>query len=405
MDLLSPASLEEAADCVRAAIADKAPLEILGASSKRGFGRPVAAAKQLTSAGMSGIVSYHPEELVLVARAGTHMDEIWAALDTHKQHLAFEPPDFGRLYPGEDAGGNRTGTLGGVLATNLSGPRRFKAGAARDHFLGFSAVNGRGEIFKAGGPVVKNVTGYDLPKLLAGSFGTLALLGEVTIKVLPRPEKTRTVLLYGLDASAANAAMTKALTGPYDISAAAFLPELQAQASHCDYVGAQGSVTALRVEGSGPVVAHHCAALRRDLGGNTEELHSTNSLALWREISDLATFFDVDTILWRISVPPTHGAGVAANCAIDIPGSNFILDWGGGLIWLSLPAEGGAHPDQVRKAFQRCGGHATLVRAPEAERRKVQVFEAEGSMALIEQVKHAFDPERVLNPGRMFEGL
>ncbi|GAB2175241.1 glycolate oxidase subunit GlcE [Dongia sp. agr-C8] len=409
MELLSPASLAEAADCVRAAIADKAPLEILGASSKRGFGRPVDAARQLTTAAMSGIVSYHPEELVMVARAGTHMDEIAAALQERNQFLAFEPPDFGKLYPGSDAGGNRTGTLGGILATNLSGPRRFKAGAARDHFLGFTAVNGRGEIFKGGGPVVKNVTGYDLPKLLAGSFGTLALMDEVTVKVLPRPEKTRTVLLYGLDATAANAAMTKALTGPYDISAAAFLPQIQAQSSDCDYVGAQGSVTALRVEGSGPVVEHHCAALRRDfaddVAGATEELHSANSMTLWREIRDLHPFFDTDTILWRISVPPAHGAAVAASCAIDIPGSNFLLDWGGGLVWLSIPANGGAHAEQVRRAFQRCGGHATLVRASEAERRKIQVFEAEGSRALTEQVKRSFDPQRVLNPGRMFEGI
>jgi glycolate oxidase FAD binding subunit len=199
--------------------------------------------------------------------------------------------------------------------------------------------------------------------------------------------------------------MTKALTGSYDISAAAYLPEIQAQASECDYVGAQGSVTALRVEGSGPVVEHHCASLRRDFGGETEELHSANSITLWREIRDLATYFDAETILWRISVPPAHGAGVAASCAIDIPGSNFLLDWGGGLIWLSLPADGGAHAERVRRAFQRCGGHATLVRAPEAERRKVQVFEAEGSLALIERVKRSFDPERVLNPGRMFEGV
>jgi glycolate oxidase FAD binding subunit len=390
---------------VRSAVADKAPLEILGASSKRGFGRPVDAAKQLTTAAMSGIVSYHPEELVLVARAGTHMDEIAAALEEKSQHLAFEPPDFGELFPGADAGTTRTGTLGGILATNLSGPRRFRAGAARDHFLGFTAVNGRGEIFKAGGPVVKNVTGYDLPKLLAGSFGTLALMDEVTVKVLPRPEKTRTVLLYGLDAAAANAAMTKALTGSYDISAAAFLPQIQAQASKCDYVGAQGSVTALRIEGSGPVVEHHCAALRRDFGGANEELHSANSSTLWREIRDLAIFFDIDTILWRISVPPAHGAGVAASIAIDLPGSNFLLDWGGGLVWLSLAAEGGANPEKVRRAFQRCGGHATLVRAPEAERRKAQVFEAEGSQALNEEVKRAFDPEHVLNPGRMFEGV
>ncbi len=405
MELLTPASLEEAADCVRAAIADKSSLEILGASSKRGFGRPVDATRQLTTAAMSGIVSYHPEELVMVARAGTHMDEIAAALEEKNQLLAFEPPDYGKLYPGDDAGTNRTGTIGGILATNLSGPRRFKAGAARDHFLGFTAVNGRGEIFKGGGPVVKNVTGYDLPKLMAGSFGTLAVMDEVTIKVLPRPAKTRTVLLYGLDAKAANAAMTKALTGSYDVSAAAFLPKIQAEASKCDYVGAEGSVTAFRIEGEGPVVEHHCTALRRDFGGNNEELHSANSITLWREIRDLATFFDIDTILWRISVPPTHGAGVAASCAIDISGANFLLDWGGGLVWLSLPADGGAHAEQVRKAIARCGGHATLVRAPEAERRKVEVFQSDGSKALTEEVKRSFDPERILNPGRMFDGL
>jgi glycolate oxidase FAD binding subunit len=230
-------------------------------------------------------------------------------------------------------------------------------------------------------------------------------MDEVTVKVLPRPEKTRTVLLYGLDAAAANAAMTKALTGPYDLSGAAFLPKIQAQASQCDYVGAQGSVSALRVEGSGPVVDHHCAALRRDFGGASEELHSANSITLWREIRDLAPFFDVDTILWRISVPPAHGAGVAASIAIDLPGANFILDWGGGLVWLSLPADGGANAEKVRRAFQRCGGHATLVRAPEAERRKVQVFEADGSKALTDEVKRSFDPERVLNPGRMHEGV
>ena len=405
MELLSPASLAEAADCVRAAIDEKAPLEIMGASSKRGWGRPVDATRQLTSAAMSGILSYHPEELILTARAGTHMSEIVQVLAERNQHLAFEPPDFGPLYPGEDAGAKHAGTLGGILATNLSGPRRFKAGAARDHFLGFTAVNGRGEIFKGGGPVVKNVTGYDLPKLMAGSFGTLVLLDEVTVKVLPRPEKIRTVLLYGLDAAAANAAMTKALGGPYDISGAAYLPDFQAQESKVDFVGGQGSVTALRVEGSGPSVEHHCAALRRDFAGPSEELHSKNSITLWREIRDVAGFFEDDTILWRVSIPPSHGAEVTGNFSIDLPGSNFIFDWGGGLVWLSLPADGGAYADKVRGALKPCGGHATLIRASEAERRKVAVFEIEGSLALMRRVKHTFDPECIFNPGRMVEGV
>jgi len=405
MELLSPASLEEAAPIVRDAAAAKTPLEIFGAGTKRGFGRPVDAAKQVTTAAMSGILSYHPEELVLTARAGTHMREIVVALAERGQHLAFEPPDFTALYAPDEAGSPRGDTLGGVLATNLAGPRRFAAGAARDHFLGFTAVNGRGEIFKAGGQVVKNVTGYDLPKLMAGSFGTLGLMDEVTVKTLPRPEKTRTVLLYGLDGPAASAAMTKALGGAYDVTGATYLPNLLAQRSKVELVGGRGSVTALRVEGSAPSVEHHCAALRRDLGGENEELHTKNSVMLWREIRDVAGFFDAENILWRVSVPPSHGPGIAAGFAIEVQGSDFYLDWGGGLIWLSLPLEHGANAEHVRRSLTRCGGHATLVRAPEETRRKSPVFEIEGSPALMQRVKTAFDLDGILNPGRMVEGL
>jgi glycolate oxidase FAD binding subunit len=405
MELLSPASIAEAAEIVRAAAEAKTPLEILGAGTKRAFGRPMTATKQVTTAGMSGILSYHPEELVMTARAGTHMREIVVALAERNQHLAFEPPDLTALYAEDAEGSPRGDTLGGVLATNLAGPRRFAAGAARDHFLGFSAVNGRGEIFKAGGQVVKNVTGYDLPKLLAGSFGTLALMDEVSVKTLPRPEKTRTVLLYGLDGPAASAAMTKALGGAYDVTGAAYLPNLVAQRSKVEFVGGRGSVTALRVEGSAPAVAHHCAALRRDLGGDNEELHSKNSVALWRDIRDVAAFFDHENILWRVSVPPSHGPGIAASFAIAVQGSDFYLDWGGGLIWLSLPLEHGSNADNVRSTLTRCGGHATLIRAPEVERRKQPVFEVEGSMALMQRVKTAFDPNGILNPGRMVEGI
>lgn len=405
MELLSPASLEEAADCVRSALAEQAPLEIVGTASKRGWGRPVdGARRQLTTAAMSGILSYHPEELVLTARAGTRMAELRAALAEKRQHLAFEPPDFGVLYMDDDAS-EAGGTLGGVVSTNLSGPRRLTAGAARDHFLGFTGLNGRGEIFKGGGPVVKNVTGYDLPKLMAGAFGTLAFLDEITVKVLPRPEKVRTVLLYGLDAVEANAAMTRALGGAYDITGAAFLPEEKATRAKTQFVGGRGGVTALRVEGTGPVVEHHCANLRRDFGGETEELHSANSARLWTEIRDVAGFFEADMALWRISVPPSEGARVAAGFAIDLPGSSFLLDWGGGLIWLSFPAESGVQAEKVRVAFRHCGGHATLIRAPEAERRKAQVFELQGPLALTRDVKRAFDPDGVFNPGRMFEGV
>ena len=371
MELLSPASLEEAAEIVRAAAAEKAPLEILGAGSKRGFGVQLTPTKQLTTAAMTGILSYHPEELVLTARAGTHMREIVVALAERGQHLAFEPPDFTALYAPDEAGSPRSDTLGGVLATNLAGPRRFSAGAARDHFLGFTAVNGRGEIFKAGGKVVKNVTGYDLPKLLAGSFGTLGDHGRGHASRRCRGRRRRgPSLLYGLDGPAASAAMTKALGGAYDVTGAAYLPNLLAQRSKVRVRRRPRQRDGVARRGLGavgrPIIARR---LRRDLGGENEELHTKNSVALWREIRDVAAFFDAGEhplAGLRAAEPwPRHRGQLRDRSA----GQRLLFDWGGGLVWLSLPIEHGTNAENVRSALTRCGGHATLIRAPEDARR------------------------------------
>src|SRR2546423_8750415 len=215
-----PSDLGELRDAVAEALAAEEPVEVVGGGSKRGLGRPVQAAHTLDLSLLSGIRDYAPSELVLTAGAATPLAEIERALAKHNQMLAFEPPSWGGLLGVEDA----APTLGGVLACNLSGPRRIKAGAARDHFLGFHAVSGRAEIFKAGGKVVKNVTGYDLPKLMAGSYGTLAALEEVTVKVLPQPETVATVLFAGLAPGAAGRLMAAALGSPHEGSGAAYLP-------------------------------------------------------------------------------------------------------------------------------------------------------------------------------------
>ncbi|MGF1592726.1 MAG: glycolate oxidase subunit GlcE [Kiloniellaceae bacterium] len=407
--VFAPDNRDQVVEVVAWAAAEASPLEVLGRGSKRGFGRPVQAAHSLDLSRLDGITLYEPEELVLSARAGTPLATLEAALDEQRQMLAFEPADLGPLLGGP-AG---AASIGGVLACNLSGPRRIKAGAARDHFLGVEAVSGRGELFKSGGRVVKNVTGYDLCKLLCGSHGTLAAMTDVTVKVLPRPEKTYTVLLLGLDDATAAQAMTRALGSPHEVSGAAHLPAALTSGSEVSYVaGAGGAVTALRLEGPGPSVEYRCAALRRDLAdlGATEELHSHNSHLFWRELRDVRPFVDRDkAAVWRLSVAPTEGPRTVAAIAAQLPAAEAFYDWGGGLVWLAVPRDGADHAGAavVRAAVAGVGGHATLIRAPLELRAAVEVFQPQdvATAALTRRVKDSFDPQRVLNPGRMYAGL
>jgi glycolate oxidase FAD binding subunit len=404
---IKPRNDDQVREAVAWALSSAEPLELVGAGTKRGFGRPVQAGHVLDLSDLAGITLYEPEELVLGARAGTTMAEIEAALTAKRQMLAFEPPDLGLLYGG--AAGQAT--LGGVLACNLAGPRRIKAGAARDHFLGFHGVSGRGEAFKAGGRVVKNVTGYDVAKLMAGSFGTLAALTEVTVKVLPAPEKTRTVLLFGLADNAAIEALTLALQSAHDVSGAAHLPAGIADLSSVGRVAeAGGAVTAIRLEGTPDSVAYRCAALRQELSGLAaaqDELHSMNSGQLWRELRDAAYFAgDQQAVIWRISVPPAAGAKVAAALAdAGLPFLHF-YDWGGGLIWLATLPEDDAGAKTIRGAIAEIGGHATLLRGPAPLRVAVPPFQPQPPdlAALSRRIKEAFDPEGILNPGRMESG-
>ena len=398
-------------DVVAWACAEDTPLEIAGAGSKRSLGRPGNLPAQLTLDGLSGIVEYEPAELALSARAGTPLAEIDEALAARKQHLAFEPPDLGVLLGAAPNAAPNAATIGGVVACNLSGPRRFSAGAARDHFLGARAVNGRGESFKTGGKVVKNVSGYDLCKLLAGSWGTLGVLTDVTLKVLPAPEKTRTVLLYGLDDEAGVAALGEVARSPLEATALAHLPAAAAARSRVSRVADAGAaVTAARLEGPGSSVLDRCARLRALLArrGEVEELHRHNSDRLWREVGGAALLAEpFDRAVWRVSVPPAGAASIAGAVAATLD-ARFFFDWAGGLIWLSVPVGEDAGAARVRGALATAGrgGHATLFRAPDAVRARVAVFEPQppALAALSARVKRQFDPKGVLNPGRMVAG-
>ena len=401
---LAPADADGLADAVRWAVAGEHPLEVVAGGSKRALGRPVQSAATLSLAAFDGIIDYQPSELVLTAGAATPLATIQAAIEAERQMLAFEPADYGPLL-----GAAEPATLGGALACNLSGPRRIKAGAARDHFLGVHAVSGRGERFKAGGRVVKNVTGYDVCKLLAGSYGTLALMHEVTVKILPAPERTRTVLVFGLEPPAALEALGAALGSAHEVSGAAHMPAAAAARSAVSYVsGAGAAVSAVRVEGFPASVEARCAALRALLGrfGAVEELHSKNSATLWREIRDVSPFAGDDRPLWRLSVPPASGAEAAARAAEDAD-VGALFDWGGGLVWLAVGGAPDAGESAVRAAAAAVGGHATLVRADAPTRAARAVFQpqAAGLAALSARIKRAFDPAGVLNPGRMYAGV
>lgn len=388
---------------MRWALASEKTLDVIGSASKRDIGRPSQTDLTLDLAGLAGVTLYEPEELVLSAKVGTPLAEIRTMIEGKGQELGFEPVDYGPIF-GRAAGG---GTIGGVIAANLAGPRRIKAGAARDHFLGVTAVTGRGDTIKSGGRVVKNVTGYDLCKVLAGSWGTLAAMTEVTVKVLPRAETEATVIVTGLDDASAVRAMSAALGSPCDVSGAAHMPDHVA--SWFDGLPKPEATTALRIEGFEPSVVHRketLAALMKPFGP-VAMLDDNDSRALWRSVSEVRPFASdgAETRpLWRISTAPGKGHEIAA--AIT-PAAQMFYDWGGGLIWVAMPFAQEPDATAIRRAVAAVGGHATLIRAPASVRAAVDVFEPQQTAvaALSKRIKESFDPKGVLNPGRMWAGV
>jgi glycolate oxidase FAD binding subunit len=402
-----PSDAAEVEAAIQWALACRHAFEVVGRGTKRSIGRAAQWDATLDLSGLSGVTLYEPEELVLSATAGTPLAEIEALVAASKQQLAFEPMDYGPLLGAPPD----SGTIGGAIAANLSGPRRIKAGAARDHFLGFNAVSGRGEIFKSGGRVVKNVTGYDLCKLLAGSWGTLAAMTDVTIKVLPCAETEQTVLVLDLDDGAARKAMAAAVGSYGDVSAAAHLPAAVA-ARIAATASAGGAVTAFRLEGVAPSVAQRRTVLETLLApfGTLGALDETASRLFWRAVKDVMPLAADGPSgardLWRISTVPAHGPDVGRRLANEAD-AEILYDWAGGLLWAALPPSSDANAPLLRATVAASGGHATLIRAPAAVRAVVEVFtpEAPPIAALTKRVREAFDPNGVLNPGRMWAGV
>lgn len=394
---------------VRAAIASEQPLEIVGHGTKRQIGQPVATNALLDLSALNAISAYEPNELIITVQAGAPLADVQSLIDSKNQQFAFEPMDTSVL-----TGVSGNGTIGGMIGVGLAGPRRVKAGGARDHLLGAHAVSGFGDSFKTGGRVVKNVTGYDLCKLLTGSWGTLAVMTEVTLKVMPKPESERTLMLRGFDDLTANRAMTAALGSPFDVSGAAHLPNsaFRPAGGALSGLGSQGqAVTLIRLEGIAASVADRAGSLSKTLAsfGAVEVLQDTASAATWRAIRDVEPFAARGSLgvwpVWRIVCPPAAGGALGQQLAHDT-GGDVIYDWGGGLIWAALPPKPDAQAALVRARVEAAGGHAMLIRATELVRSNVDVFhpQAGGVADLSERVRHSFDPKTILNRGRLTRG-
>jgi glycolate oxidase FAD binding subunit len=352
--MLEPRDETELAEMIRAA---RGPLAVRGGGT-RGAAAP---GEVLSVAGLRGIVLHEPAALTLVVRAGTPLAEVEAVLARAGQRLGFEPWDARGVL-----GTQGEPTIGGVAAANASGPRRVQAGAARDAMIGLRFVDGTGMVVANGGRVMKNVTGYDLVKLMAGSRGALGVITEIAFKLQAVPEAEATVVVPGLSDRAAVAAMARALGSPFDVSGAAH----------------SGGETLVRVEGMAGSVAYRAEAVRRLIGG--EIMTGADTALRWRAVRDGAGFAAAEGEVWRVSVKPADGPAVAE----ALPGARAAYDWGGGLVWLQTPP--GA---DVTAVVARLGGHATRVGGPVAR------SEGTGVAGLVRGLKARFDPRGILNPG------
>ncbi len=385
---LSVSSAAEAASAILDAASSGEKLEIRGRGTKAAIGKPERAGRVLDASGIAGIVDYDPAELVLTLRPGTPLAEVEALLAQRGQMLAFEPLDLAPVL-GAGLGAGATATIGGTVAAGLAGARRLTRGGVRDHLLGFTAVSGRGEIFVAGGKVVKNVTGYDLPKLLARSWGRLALMTELTLKVLPAPREQETHVIRGLSPAAAYAAMARALGSQAEIAAVAYVP---AQAP-------LASVTAFRFEGFAPSIAARVPMLAAALAGQDIE-YLSDGLSFWAELRDVSALGGAAQ-LWRIILPAREMPRLAE--LLDAERAAWLADWAGGLIWAGWKGA----PQILRDAVFSLGGHAGLVRADAETRSRVPAFHPLPPLlaSLEARVRRAFDPAGVFENGRFEDQL
>lgn len=397
---------EDLKEAVASATESSTRFDVQGHGSRKDLGRPTDADQVLSLAPMAGITTYEPDELVLMAKAATPLKDIVQTLDKAGQMLAFDPP-LGALNHD-----HAQGTIGGVMATNLSGPRRLVAGAARDYLLGFHAISGRGEAFQSGSRVMKNVTGYDLSKLMAGSYGTLAVMHDLTIKTMPKPEDAKCLLIMAKSIADAGEAVRQAFASSYEPSAAAIIPPSAAVfSSHKALKETPQNCAAavIRVEGFSVSTQDRMIALSDLLKsyGDQVKLDKDDADIIHAELRERSILPEqTNRVIWKISCPPASGATIL-NDLIKRPNCRAFADWAGGLIWVSHPAGADSGAKALRDMVAPHGGHVSLIDAPLSIRSNLDVFHPQPKplYELSKRVKASFDPLKLLNPGRMYDGI
>jgi len=403
LDILKPENEDQLQQMIKHCYKKDLPVEIVGAGTKNDIGKKLQCAKTLDMSNISGIVDYKPEELYITVKAGTPIKTIQDKLKSNNQHLAFEPINFSEIFKKN----SNEGTVGGTLSCNFSGSRRFKVGSARDHILGFKGYNGKGEKIKSGGIVVKNVTGYDLSKLVTGSFGTLLVLSEVTLKVLPLQTDTKTIIVSGLALEHALGIIGSAISSSNDPSGAIFYPGNFRNNFVFNDLTHQGSITAIRVEGTKIATEQRTNNLIQDLALTDKKitiLDSVQSEIFWEDTRALKVFSKNQKNILRAVVPASETVNLINRLKTFHP--NYFIDWGGSLIWLELDYLSGQKIDQIRKRILDANGYLTVIKSPESIKSSSEIFTIDPIKFKISQnLKKSFDPKRIFNPGKMYTGI
>jgi len=406
-----PANEKEVSNFIKRFYKSGTPIELIGSGSKKKIGKKIQCEKTLSLSKLNGIIEYFPEELYIKVKAGTSIKQIEEELKKNRQQLAFEPIDFGYFLNNK----SNYGTAAGQVSCNISGPRRFKAGSVRDHVLGFRGVNGRGEIIKSGGVVVKNVTGYDLSKLICGSYGTLVALTEITFKVLPSPEESKTLIIHNQKIESGIYFLERSISSSNDISGAVFLPK-EPKIPGCvmdiektfklNDLKQDGSLTAIRIEGSKNSIEQRIENLINELkivNFNISILDTYQSEIFWNKIKNLEFFYSSNNSILRIVIPPSECIQLAYQLKNKF---KYFLDWGGALMWVEAFELSEEMFESIRKKAVYHGGYLTMIKNSDYLPFVEDVFTISGNRFNISQnIKKSFDPKRILNPGKMYTGI